>query len=98
MHRRASSAFAIAALFAMLVLLLVATPPSRAQAKPSDWSVREKPISDQLDGLRSLPDAARVRAMHDLAARIRALPVTTNKVLLAYELASLSTEGDFGRD
>src|ERR1043165_3166228 len=84
--------------FIVFVLPLFGPPAARAQAKPTDWTAREKPISDELDKLRSLPDAARVRAMHDLAGRIRSLPVTTNKVLLAYELASLSTEGDFGRD
>jgi peroxiredoxin len=88
----------VSALFAFASLLVAVTSTARAQSKPTDWTAQEKPISDQLDTLRSLPDGARVRAMHDLAARIRALPVTTNKVLLAYELASLSTEGDFGHD
>ena len=69
-----------------------------AQAPEVVWSNQEKPIADKVDGLRQLPDEVRGGATKQLATQIRALPVTPNKRLLAYELASLSTEGDFGHD
>lgn len=62
------------------------------------WSDQEKPLAEQLQGLRKLDDAARARATRELALQIRALPVVPNKLMLAQMLASLSTEGDFGRD
>jgi peroxiredoxin len=48
--------------------------------------------------LRALPDDVRAKTTKDLALKIRALPVVPNKLRLANGLASLSTEGDFGRD
>lgn len=62
------------------------------------WSEPEKPIYDQIHTLRSLGDTVRARTTRDLALQIRALPITHNKLRLANGLASLSTEGDFGRD
>lgn len=62
------------------------------------WSDQEKPIVEQIRDLRKLDDNVRARTMSDLAIRIRALPVTANKLRLATALANLSTEGDFGRD
>jgi hypothetical protein len=62
------------------------------------WSDREKPIVEQLHGLRKLDDTVRARTTRDLALEIRQLPVVPNKVKLAAALAGLSTEGDFGRD
>ncbi len=62
------------------------------------WSDREKPIVEQLRGLRKLPDDVRARTTMELAVQIRQLPVTPNKLRLAGGLASLSTEGDFGHD
>jgi peroxiredoxin len=62
------------------------------------WSDQEKPIVEQLRGLRKLDDMVRVRATKDLALQIRQLPVVPNKLQLAGALANLSTEGDFGRD
>ena len=62
------------------------------------WSDREKPIVEQLRGLRKLPDDVRARTTRELALQIRQLPVTPNKLRLAGGLASLSTEGDFGHD
>jgi peroxiredoxin len=84
-------------LAAALALSLAAAP--RAAAEPRDrWSEREKPIRAELRALRSLSDVERARAMKSLAARIRALPAAETKLELADELASLVTEGDFGRD
>jgi len=62
------------------------------------WSDQEKPLVEQLQGLRKLDDTARARTTKDLALQIRQLPVVPNKLKLARALASLSTEGDFGRD
>ena len=62
------------------------------------WSDQEKPIAQQLSGLRQLPDDVRAQITKQLALQIRRLPTTPNKVRLANSLANLSTEGDFGRD
>jgi peroxiredoxin len=62
------------------------------------WSDQEKPIVEQLRGLRSLPDDVRAHTTKDLAFQIRQLPATPNKLRLAGGLAGLSTEGDFGHD
>jgi peroxiredoxin len=69
-----------------------------AQQQKIQWSAQEKPIADQIGGLRSLPDDVRARVTKNLALDIRQMPATPNKLRLAYGLASLSTEGDFGRD
>ncbi len=71
---------------------------SVADEKPVVWSDQEKPILDQLRGLRKLPDDVRARTTKELAVQIRQLPATPNKMRLAGGLANLSTEGDFGHD
>jgi peroxiredoxin len=62
------------------------------------WSDQEKPIVEQLHGLRKLDDTVRVQTTKNLALQIRQLPIVPNKLQLAGALANLSTEGDFGRD
>jgi peroxiredoxin len=62
------------------------------------WSEQEKPIVEQIKGLRKLDDTVRARTTRELALQIRQLPVVPNKLKLAGALANLSTEGDFGRD
>lgn len=62
------------------------------------WSSEEKPIAEQIHGLRGLPDDVRAPTTKALAISIRQLPVTDNKLRLAVGLANLSTEGDFGHD
>jgi len=69
-----------------------------AQEPKIIWSGQEKPIADQIGGLRALPDDVRGQATKKLALEIRQLPVTPNKLRLANSLAMLSTEGDFGHD
>ena len=69
-----------------------------AQKTPIVWTDQEKPILQQIRGLRSLPDDERARVTKRLALEIRRLPYAANKLRLATSLASLSTEGDFGRD
>jgi peroxiredoxin len=87
--------------FAAILLAGAVLCPTRsfaAQDKPPDWSAEEKPIVQQVQGLRKLPDDVRASTTKDLALRIRELRVTPNKLRLAVGLASLSTEGDFGHD
>ena len=60
------------------------------------WSPAEKPLADEISGLRKVPDDERGAAMTRLAQQIRHLPAAPNKLRLAIYLASLSTEGDFG--
>jgi hypothetical protein len=62
------------------------------------WSDQEKPIVEQIRGLRKLDDSVRAGTTKDLALQIRQLPMVPNKLRLAGALANLSTEGDFGRD
>jgi peroxiredoxin len=66
--------------------------------KPATYSDQEKPIVEQLRGLRKLPNDVRAHTTKKLALQIRQLPVTPNKLRLAGGLANLSTEGDFGYD
>ena len=69
-----------------------------AQEQKVTWSEQEKPIADQIGGLRALPDDVRARMTKNLAIEIRQLPVTPHKLRLANSLAMLSTEGDFGHE
>jgi len=62
------------------------------------WSDQEKPIVEQIRGLRKLDDTVRARTTKELALQIRQLPVVPNKLRLAGALSNLSTEGDFGRE
>jgi peroxiredoxin len=62
------------------------------------WSAQEQPIVDRVFKLRKVPDSERSTATRELALQIRQLPLTTNKLTLATALASLSTEGDYGRE
>jgi peroxiredoxin len=82
-------------LFARILLLLCV--PLLAQEKIV-WSDQEKPILEQIRGLRKLDDTVRARTTRELAIQIRQLPVIPNKLRLAGALSNLSTEGDFGRD
>jgi len=71
---------------------------SHAQRPQIVWSDQEKPIVQQLHGLRQVPDEKRGQVTSDLALEIRKLPASPNKLMLANGLANLSTEGDFGHD
>ena len=76
---------------------LIFSPSLLAEDK-TVWSEQEKPIADQLHGLRKLDDTVRARTTKDLALEIQQLPAVPNKLKLAGALAGLSTEGDFGRN
>jgi peroxiredoxin len=95
--RTAKSFIVLLFLFSVKVLL-VSPPIVRAQKQETVWSDQEKPIVEQLHGLRKLPDDVRGQTTKQLALQIRQLPATKNKLALANGLANLSTEGDFGRD
>lgn len=84
-------------LFFLLLLQFSVFAFAGSDVKPV-WSDQEKPIVDQLHGLRALPDDVRARTTKALATQIRQLPVVPNKLKLANGLANLSTEGDFGHD
>jgi len=80
-------------------LLLFCPPTLRAQAQQQVvWTAQEKSIATQINGLRDLPDDVRARVTKQLAIDIRQLPAAPHILDLAYSLANLSTEGDFGRD
>ena len=83
---------------AIVSLVFLAIAPSLLAQEKVVWSDQEKPIVEQIRGLRKLDDAVRVRVTKELALQIRQLPVVPNKLRLALALSNLSTEGDFGRD
>jgi peroxiredoxin len=81
---------------ALFAILIVGLQLASAQQKQVVWSADEKPIADQIHGLRGLADDVRAGTTKDLALKIRKLPASENKLRLAMGLAGLSTEGDFG--
>src|ERR1700674_785174 len=82
----------------LAALVIIALQLASAQKKEVVWSADEKPLADQIHGLRALADDVRAETTKDLALKIRKLPATDNKLRLAGDLAGLSTEGDFGHD
>ncbi len=87
----------LAFLCVVTVEVFVTSPLSVwAQKQEIVWSAQEKPIAEQIHGLRKLPDDVRATTTRELALQIRQLPATPNKLRLATGLANLSTEGDFG--
>jgi peroxiredoxin len=82
----------------LVVGVLVSFTLTIAAQQKTVWSEQEKPIVDQIKGLRKLDDMVRAHTTKELALKIRQLPVVPNKLQLAGALANLSTEGDFGRD
>ncbi len=89
------TSFRIAAL-CLVALISGISVSVRGQGPP--WTKEETPIRDQIRRLRDLPDDVRARTSKQLALDIRALQKTPHKLALAYALANLSTEGDFGSD
>jgi peroxiredoxin len=82
----------------LLACMLICFSVSLLAQDKTVWSDQEKPIVDQIRGLRKLDDTERARTTKALALQIRQLPAVPNKLRLAGALAGLSTEGDFGRD
>ena len=89
---------ALAAVFCLLCAgaLVWGLPKLFGQQQRMAWSVQERPIAREIEGLRGLPDTTRGRVTKQLALEIRQLPRSLNKVWLAAGLAELSTEGDPG--
>jgi peroxiredoxin len=96
MMRRNIFAGVFCVLAACAMLFLVGRLAAQ-QGGPA-WASDEKPIYDQIKGLRALPDNQRASETRSLAIQIRGLSNSPNRVLLAEDLASLSTEGDLGAD
>jgi peroxiredoxin len=82
----------------MAALLATRASCVQAQSKEPQWTAEQAPIAKSIAGLRSLADDVRPAATQLLAMQIRALPPSSNKLELAYELANLCTEGDQGQD
>jgi len=82
----------------LIAVVTLALQLASAQEKKVVWSADEKPLADQIHGLRGLADDVRAGTTKDLALKIRKLPANENKLRLAVGLAGLSTEGDFGHD
>lgn len=80
---------------AISIAVLVCMSAAAQQQKVA-LTERERPIAEQIKGLRDLPDARRAGVTRQLALDIRALPASANKLMLAESLTNLSTEGDFG--
>jgi len=85
-------------LFVWVAVVTFGLQFASAQKKEVVWSADEKPLADQIHGLRGLADDVRAGTTKDLALKIRKLPATENKLRLAVSLAPLSTEGDFGHN
>ena len=81
--------------FVLVVVVTFGLQLASAQKKEVVWSADEKPLADQIHGLRGLADDVRAGTTKDLALK---LPPTENKLRLAVNLAGLSTEGDFGHN
>ena len=96
--KRASLLRRIRLLFGLVAVVTFGIELASAQTKEIVWSADEKPLADQIHGLRSLADDVRAGTTKDLALKIRKLPATENKLRLVVNLAGLSTEGDFGHD
>jgi peroxiredoxin len=71
---------------------------TRPQGQQIVWSNQEKPILEDIRTLRKLSEGNRAKTTKQLALKIRQLPAGMNKERLATTLASLSTEGDLGKD
>jgi peroxiredoxin len=61
------------------------------------WTDAENRIYSRISNLRQMPDTERGAETAKLALEIRSLPFDKVKLTLAFALANLSTEGDFGR-
>jgi peroxiredoxin len=72
--------------------------PVQARSQDAAWTKQEAAVRDQIRRLRSLPDDVRARTTKQLAIDIRRLPPKPHKLDLAFAVANLSTEGDFGRE
>ena len=75
-------------MFSVLVAMLVALGTfglqiAAAQKKEVVWSADEKPLADQIHGLRGLADDVRAGTTKDLALKIRKLPATSAMLVIS---------------
>jgi peroxiredoxin len=77
---------------------LVASGRLHTNIQDSPMTKEEAAISRQIRNLRELADDVRARTTKQLALEIRRLTRAPHKLDLAFGLANLSTEGDFGHD
>ena len=80
------------------IILLVMPGSVRAKSQEPAWTKQEAAVRDQIRRLRGLPDDVRARTTKQLALDIRRLPAKPHKLDLAFAIANLSTEGDFGHE
>jgi len=80
------------------IILLVMPGSVRAKSQEPAWTKQEAAVRDQIRRLRSLPDDVRARTTKQLALDIRRLAAKPHKLDLAFAIANLSTEGDFGHE
>jgi peroxiredoxin len=83
---------------ALSISFLLSAAVLSAQTNQPSWTAEEKPIADEMHGLRKVPDEQRPEVTKCLALEIRKLPAKNSKVGLAENLANLATEGDPGHD
>jgi peroxiredoxin len=77
---------------------LTASGRVHTNIQDSPLTKEEAAISNQIRHLRELSDEVRARTTKQLALDIRRLTGAPHKLDLAFGLANLSTEGDFGHD
>lgn len=85
-------------LLATLLLSVSALFGVHRQGQQPTLSKEEAAILNQIRHLRELADDVRTTTSKQLALDIRKLPASPNKLDLAFGLANLSTEGDFGHE
>jgi peroxiredoxin len=88
-------------LFVSVILFAPGLPVTggvHAKLQAPTLTPQEKAIFDQIRHLRDLSDDVRASKSKQLALEIRALTGAPHKLDLAFALAGLSTEGDFGHD
>jgi len=84
-------------LSALAVGCVAASAMAASSAQQPQMSEAEKSIESQMGQLRSMKDTDRATTTKSLALQIRKLPAGQMKRLIAFGLANLTTEGDFGR-
>ncbi len=84
--------------FSLFAICISWRVPVQVNSQDAAWTKQEAAVRDQIRRLRSLPDDVRARTTKQLAIDIRRLPAKPHKLDLAFAIANLSTEGDFGRD
>src|SRR5260370_2902947 len=91
--RRTTHLFVLVAV--LVAAVIFAMQLAAAQKKEVVWSADEKPLADQIHGLRGPADDVRAGTTKDLALKIPKLPATPNNLRLAVGLAALSPQRAF---